>query len=504
MANDGETRRLAAIMASDVVGYSALMGRDEAGTQSAIRALRKELWGPKVDEYGGRVVKLTGDGQLTEFPSVADAVQCAVELQRAMRRRNADIPEDHRFVLRVGINQGDIIVDGDDIYGDGVNVAARLEEIAEPGGICVSRMVRDTIRDKLLYELEDLGEQELKNIARPVQVFRVSIEETGDAIGPKTDAPAAKGGPTAAPPAQPTKSNRLWLGVVGAAAVIAIAAIYVVTIWQPWVTRVEAANVANMAFPLPDKPSIAVLPFVNLSGDPTQEFIADGLSEDITTALARLPSIFVMSRNSAMTYKGRPVKVQQVAEDLGVQYVLEGSVQRDGDRLRVNAQLIDALSGRHVWAEKFDRDVTDLFAVRDEITLQIASNINAEIGFAHRLGQRGTDNLEAWLFVQRGFPEFLKFTPEGNLRSRELFLRAIELDPNYSVAIARMAHSFRQVAQYGFDDDPAGALAKGFEFAEQARGINDSEALVYAALAALNVASRKIDPALESATKAVN
>ncbi len=497
MANGRDRRRLAAILSADVVGYSRLMGADESGTLAQLKALRKELIDPKIAEYDGRIFKTTGDGILIEFSSVIDAVQMAVEVQHDMGRRNEAVPEDHRIVYRVGINQGDIIVDGDDIHGDGVNVAARLEAMAEPGGICISHKVRDEIRDKLPYALEDLGEVEVKNIARPVRAFRVKLDEAGSA---PALAPAAK---PAAGKASPTKSRRAWLVPAIAAAVVLIAAVGGGALWwQPWVTRVEAANVSDMAFPLPDKPSIVVLPFVNLSGDPDQEFLVDGLSEDITTALARLPSIFVMSRNSAMTYKGRPVKVQQVAEDLGVQYVLEGSVQRDGDRLRVNAQLIDALSGRHVWAEKFDRDMTDLFAVRDEMTLQIASNINAEIGFGNRLGQRGTDNLEAWLFVREGLPEYLKFTPEGNLRSRELFLRAIELDPNYSVAIARMAHSFRQVAQYGFDDDPAGALAKGFEFAEQALSVNDSEALVYAALAALNVASRKIDAALEAATKA--
>ena len=372
MANDGETRRLATIMASDIVGYSALMGTDEVGTVSALRTLRKEVWGPKIDEHNGRVVKLTGDGQLTEFPSVADAVQCAVEVQRAMKRRNVDVPVAHRIVLRVGINVGDVIVDGEEIYGDGVNVAARPETMAEPGGICISRAVRDQIRDKLLYELEDLGEQELKNIARPVRVFRVSIEETGDAVGAKASAPV-RSSPTAAPVQPAAPSNGLWQGIAGASVVIAIAAIYVVTVWQPWVTRVEAANVANMVFPLPDKPSLVVLPFDNLSGDPDQDFLGDGLSEDITTALSRTIRLFVISRATAFTYKGRSATAKQVAEDLGVQYVIEGSVQRDGDQIRVNAQLIDALSGRHIWANTYDRDVNDLFAVKDEITLNIVS-----------------------------------------------------------------------------------------------------------------------------------
>jgi TolB-like protein len=479
------------------------MGTDEAGTMSALRAVRKELWGPKIEEFGGRIVKLTGDGQLTEFPRVADAVHCAVEVQRAMRRRNAEIPEDHRITLRIGINQGDVIVDGDDIYGDGVNVAARLEGIAEPGGICISRAVRDQIRDKLLYELEDLGEQELKNIARPVRAFRVSIEETGDTVGARASAPPVR--PAAvSPPARPAApTNRLWQGIAGAAVVAALVAIYVVTIWQPWVTRVEAANVANMAFPLPDKPSLVVLPFENLSGDPAQDFLVDGLSEDITTALARLPSIFVMSRNSAMTYKGRAVKVQEVAEDLGVQYVLEGSVQRDGDRLRVNAQLIDALSGRHVWADRFDRDVTDLFAVKDEITLRIATNISSELGaeLRDRPQYRGTDNLEAWLLYRQARALWDEFTPEANLRMRNLFLRAMELDPDYSGPIAQMATAYWQAASFGFTDDPVGALEIAAEFAERALSVNPSEPQGYVALATLHLAAQNVDAALEAATK---
>ena len=303
MASDGETRRLAAILASDVVGYSALMGRDEAGTLSAIRALRKELWGPKIDAYGGRVVKLTGDGQLSEFPSVADAVQCAVEVQRAMRRRNADIPEVHRIVLRMGINLGDVIVDGDDIYGDGVNVAARLEEIAEPGGISISRSVRDQIRDKLLYELEDQGEQELTNIARPVRVFRVSIEETGDAVGANASAPPARppvAAPTTRPEAGAVVATR-WRIPAIAAAVIVVVAAGGVAIWDtylrptPQVTAPEKAPAAVLS----DKPSIAVLPFANMSDAPQQGYFADGMTEDPITDLSKISGLFVVSRGAS-------------------------------------------------------------------------------------------------------------------------------------------------------------------------------------------------------------
>ena len=306
-------RRLAAIVATDVVGYSRLIGADEEGTRAAMRRLQDELWDQKTAQHKGRVVKTTGDGQLLEFPSVVDAVRCSFEIQQGMAERNARLPED-RIELRIGVNLGDIIVEGDDIHGDGVNVAARLEALAEPGGICISRAARDQVRDKLEVSFEDLGEIEVKNIARPIRTFRLGFSEY---VAEAYTAPAAAATPPPVQPAAP--SNRLWQGIAGSSVVIAIAAIYVVTVWQPWVTRVEAANVANMAFPLPDKPSIAVLPFDNLSSDAGQGFIADGLSEDITTALSKASVLFVISGATAFTYKDRNVPVRQVAEELGVQ-----------------------------------------------------------------------------------------------------------------------------------------------------------------------------------------
>ena len=431
-------------------------------------------------------------------------MQCAVEVQRAMRRRNADIPEDHRIVLRIGINQGDIIVDGDDIYGDGVNVAARLEEIAEPGGICISRKVRDEIRDKLLYGLEDLGEQELKNIARPVRVFRVSTEEAGDAVGAQTTAPAAR--PRAASPAAlPAKSNRLWQGVAAATVVIAIAAIYVVGIWQPWVTRVEAANIANMAFALPDKPSIAVLPFVNLSGDPEQEFLADGISEDILTALSKLPSLFVISRTTTSTYKGRDVTVKQVAEELGIRYVLEGSVQRDGDNLRVTAQLIDAVGGEHIWADRYDRDLSDLFAVKDEITLNIVSNIGAELdeGEADRVSRRETGSLEAWLLYRRARDELYKLTPESNALAKDLAERAVILDPRFASAKALLGGIYGWEAQARYTDTPAKSLERAQAFFDEALEIDPQHAYTLTAKARQFRIAGDVDAGLALVERAV-
>ena len=326
------------------------------------------------------------------------------------------------------------------------------EAMAEPGGICISRAVRDQIRDKLLFELEDLGEQELKNIARPVRVFRVSIEDAGATTGAQPSAPTAR---PAAPPPPTARPSRVWQAIAGAAVLAALAAIYTVNVWQPWVTRVEAANVANMAFPLPDKPSIAVLAFDNLSGDPTQESLAEGFSEDVLTSLSKLSSLFVISRTTSFTYRGKNVTVKQVAEDLGVRFVLEGSIQREGDSIRINAQLIDALSGAHIWSERYDRDMTDLFAVKDEVILSIVSNIGAELelGERDRVRANETDSLEVWLLQREGYRTVQKLTPADNVVGRRLLERAIELDPDFATAYANLALSYRLDGQLRWVED---------------------------------------------------
>jgi len=347
-------RRLAAILAADVAGYSRLMGADEEGTHERLKALRRELVDPEIAEHKGRIVKTTGDGLLMEFPSVVEAVACAVAIQRRAGRRNAEIPTDQRIELRIGINLGDVIVEEGDIYGDGVNIAARLEALAEPGGICVSRVVRDQVRDKLAFGFEDMGEQQVKNIARPVRVHRVLL-------GEKPSSPE----PGAAASTQPLLA-------------------------------------------LPDKPSIAVLPFANMSGDPEQEYFADGMVEEIITALSRIRWLFVIARNSTFTYKGQSLDIKQVGRELGVRYILEGSVRKAGGRVRITAQLIDALTGAHLWADRFDGSLEDVFDLQDQVAASVAGVIEPTLQAAEaaRSANRPTDDLTAYDLYLRAVATF--------------------------------------------------------------------------------------------------
>ena len=373
-----QTRRLAAIIAADVAGYSRLMGADEEGTLEALKAIRRELSDPKVKEHRGRIVNTTGDGLLIEFSSVVDAVRCAVEVQHAMAERNVDVPPDRRIELRMGINLGDIIKDGRDIFGDGVNVAARLEALAEPGGICVSRVVRDQVRDKLAFSFEDMGEQQVKNIARPVHVYRVLI-----------DKPAS----------------------------------------------------AKALLPLPDKPSIAVLPFQNMTGDAEQDYFVDGVVEEIITAISRLPWLFVIARNSSFTYKGRAVDVKQVARELGVRYVLEGSVRKGGNKVRITGQLIDAASGAHIWADRFDGALDDIFELQDQVASGVVGAIEPKLRSAEieRAIRKPTENLGAYDLYLRALAQYWKWTPDGWSEAVDLLRRALDIDPSYATAAGLFA-----------------------------------------------------------------
>jgi adenylate cyclase len=373
------TRRLAAILAADVAGYSRLMAADEEGTHERLQAHLRELVDPKIKEHRGRIVKSTGDGLLAEFSSVVDAVRCAVKTQRAMIDRNADTPEDKRIIFRIGVNLGDVIVEPEDIFGDGVNIAARLEALAEPGGICISRVVRDQVRDRLDYKFEDMGEQEVKNIARPVRVYALRREAIAGLPGPMT------------PPST--------------------------SISQPAV---------------PPRMSIVVLPFMNLSDDTEQQYFADGITEDLTTDLSRVPGSFVIARNTAFTYTGQPVDVKKVSRELGVRYVLEGSVRRVGDQVRVNVQLVDGQSGAHLWADRFDTDRANLAQAQDEITGRLARTLNLELVEAsvRRSEQERAADPDARDLVMRGWALSNRMASAATREeARRAFERALDIDP---------------------------------------------------------------------------
>ena len=388
-----QSRRLAAILAADVAGYSRLMGGDEEGTLERLKAHRRQLIDPKIAEHRGRIVKTTGDGLLAEFASVVDAVRCAAEVQREMLDHEPDLLDERRIRFRIGINLGDVIAEGDDIFGDGVNVAARLEALAEPGGICVSGVVHDQIRDKLPYQFADRGDQSVKNIARPVRVYALRLE----------DQSASREGIAA-------RRYRVTGVATGLAAVVAL--VIAVGAWWLWPATKPAPMPAltaatSIAQPLmAPRLSIVVLPFANLSSDPDQQYFADGITEDVTTDLSRIANSFVISRNTAFTYRDKRVDTKQIGRELGVRYVLEGSVRRSGRKVRVNAQLIDAETDAHLWAEQFDGDIGDLFALQNDITSRIAVALNLEL--TNREAARPTDNADALDFILRARAAYMK------------------------------------------------------------------------------------------------
>ncbi len=427
-------RRLAAILAADMVGYSKLMAADEAGTIERQKAYRATLIDPKIEQYSGRIVNTTGDGMLIEFPSVVDAVQCAVEIQCAMLERESEVPDSERIRYRVGINLGDIVIEGGDILGDGVNIAARLEALAEPGGISVSRPVHTQIKSKLDLNFELLGEKLVKNIPEPVTVYRIMLDDKASAlVTPVSREENHQPGRRRAPAA--------------AALVIVLLAIGGGLWWQPWKPAIEPASVERMAFPLPDMPSIAVLPFDNLSGDPNQEYFADGIAEDLTTDLSKISGLFVIARNSAFAYKGKTVRPRQVAEELGVRYVLEGSVRRSGDKLRINVQLIDAASGGHIWADRYDGLLADVFGLQDRVSRKIVSVLAVQLteGEEERVAHRETKKTEAYDAFLEGWQHYLRQNPENFRKAISLFEKALEMDPEYARAHAALAATYMNI-----------------------------------------------------------
>ena len=443
-----EERRLTTILAADVVGYSRLMAADESGTLDQLKTHRRELIEPKTAEHHGRVVKLIGDGTLMEFGSVVDGVNFAVDVQKAMAERNADVPDNCQITYRIGINIGDIIVDGDDIYGDGVNVAARLEQLADPGGICVSRNVFNQVKNKLEIAFRDMGDQELKNIPEAVRAYKI--------IMPNEDAATVAAG-------------------------------------------------AHKPHASPDKPSIAVLPFANMSGDPEQEFFADGMAEDIITALSHHRWFFVIARNSSFTYKGQAVDVKRVSQELGVRYVLEGSVRKSGNRVRVTAQLIDALSGHHIWAERYDRELEDIFAVQDEIAERIITSVapgivTAEMQRAHR---KDVASLDAWDRVMRAHWHFARFTMEDSAKARRLLAEAAQIEPNSALALGDLAMIYVLDGQWGWGIARDQALAAAAEAARRAVAIDESNAWAHIALGMVELFARRHNEAIRRLERAI-
>ena len=409
-------RKLTTVLAADVVGYSALMERDEAGTHERLKAGRKELFEPEIARHHGRVFKLMGDGMLAEFGSVVDAVECAVSLQRGLAERNAEVPEEQRIQVRIGINLGEVIVEGDDRYGEGVNIAARLEQLADPGGICVSGKVAKEVEKKLAFGFEPMGAQQVKNIAEPVQAFRIRLDRTAM--------------PRSVGLAKSKFRLRLTATSLVAVLLVAIAGFYGLSRW-----------VEDNGPPLPDKPSIAVLPFDNLSDDPQQAFFADGIAEDLMTDLSHLSGLFVIARNSSFAYKGKATDVRQVARELGVHYVVEGSVRRAGEQVRINVQLVDGLTGAHQWAERYDGAYADIFALQDKVTKAVVGALAVQLTGVEQatLSQHDTAVPAAYDSFLRGWEYYQRTTPEDYKKAIPYFERAVELDPKYGRAQAALA-----------------------------------------------------------------
>jgi adenylate cyclase len=485
-------RHLAAILAADVVGYSRLMGEDEPGTLAALKTHRKEIFGPKAAQYHGRTVKLIGDGALMEFGSVVDAVAFAVEVQVAVAQRNSGLPQARQIVYRIGINIGDIIVEGDDIYGDGVNVAARLEELAEPGGICVAHNVYDQVKHKLDLSFENLGEKAVKNIADPIVVYGVLIDDKAAAFA----TPLVQG---------LTATARHWRLLAGGALAMLALAAGAALWWQPWTPQDEPASTERRSLALPDGPSIAVLPFNNISGDADQEYFVDGMTEDLITDLSKVSGLLVIARNSSFSYKGQHVKVQQVSEDLGVRYVLEGSVRRIGDEVRINAQLIDATTGGHIWAERYDRTLDNIFAVQNAITDEIVQALELQLTESDQAqadNRPPTASLEAYDLVLRARKLLTRLDREAALEARRLLHRAVEIDPAYGEAHSLLGFSyFDEWRVWGAEREQS--LARAQELATTAAALSPRDPAPHVLSALVHQWRREFDVANAEADKAL-
>ena len=443
MTEERTKRKLTAIFSADVAGYSRLMGDDEVGTVQLLKEYR-EIMNQFIQQHRGHVVDSPGDNLLAEFSSVVDATECAVKVQEKLNLLNSDLPENKRMEFRIGINLGDVIEDGTRIYGDGVNIAARIEGLAEGGGICLSGSVFDQIEGKIPLNYECLGEQTVKNIKNPIRVYRINL-----------------------------KSEKIFA--------------------------------FERELKLPDKPSIAVLPFDNMSGDPTKEYFSDGLTEEIITGLSKIPKLFVIARNSTFTYKGKPVKVQQVSRELGVKYVLEGSVRSSDKRVRITAQLIDSMTGHHLWAERYDRQMEDIFAIQDDITMKIMIALQVKLteGEQARLMSKGTDNIEAYIKFLMAEKYLWKVSKDGIILARQKYKEAVDLDPEYARAYGGLSATYMIPLWFGWAESPEQTMAKAVEHAQRCLALDDTNAYAYAFLGGLHLIQHQWDKAIAAGERSV-
>jgi len=487
MATQEFKRKLAAILHADVKGYSRLMGEDEQATVRILTACR-EVMDSLIQKHQGRVVHGSGDSLLAEFNSVIDALQCAVEIQKELKTKDAELPEDRKVKFRIGINLGDVIDKNKDLHGNGVNIAARVEALADGGEICITRAAYDQVRDKLSLGYEYLGEHSVKNIAEPVRAYRVLMDpaSAGKVIGEKR------------------VEQRRGLRVALAVAIVILFIAGGLLIWHTVFPPVEVASVEKMAYPLPDKPSIAVLPFDNLSGDPKQKYIGDYITENIITALSKISEMFVIARTSSSIYKGKFVKIQQVSEELGVRYVLEGSVQKAGDRIRVTAQLIDAISGHHLWADRYDRDMKDFFNMLDEIAKKVTIELQVKLteGDIARISHK-TENFEAWGHAITAYSIVRRPTRENVTKARELCEKAIKLDPEYAFAWGTLGAAHMVEAALGWSGSRDKSFKLAVEYTDQALKLDQTLSCAAAVKGRLHTMQGQFEQAIAVGEKAI-
>ena len=489
MADEGFKRKLAAILSADVEGYSRLMDEDEEATVRTLNSYRTAI-SNLVQKFRGRIVDTPGDNILVEFTSVVDAVSCALDIQKELAEQNAELPDERKMQFRIGVNLGDVIEEEGRIYGNGVNIAARLEGLADAGGICISGNAFGQVKGKLSLGYQFVGEQTVKNIPDPVRAYKVLMDErdAGKLIDIEKKA-----------------SKSRWLEV----AAVILFVVFGLIIYQFYSRQpaIEPASVEKMAYPLPDKPSIAVLPFDNMAANPEREFLGDALTDQIINGLSKIPNLFVISRNSSFTYKGKPVKVQKVAEELGVQYVLEGSVQRSTDRVRITAQLIDAITGRHKWSESYDRDMEDIFAIQDDITMAITKALNIELGEgeqARHWHEHSTTNLKAYLKYLEGQNYFNRATKEDKTRARQLFEEALALDPDWASPYAFIGFAHYLDARYGWVESRAESIKKAFQHAQKAIELNENSDTAHLVIGAVYVVKRQHEKAITEAERVID